>query len=249
MGAVDDRRGRRSLLLYFVVAYAFTWLLWVPPLLDALPRGWAMPSPDRYAHFAVEGFAGDRHLLLAVVFTVAVYGPLLGALIATSREQGAQGVRNLLAKTFNPRVAHRWYLVALIIAVAISSVPTLLAWVTGSLGPPLLDVRERLALFVPILLLQLLTSGLGEEPGWRGYLLPGCRNGSARSNRCGCSDWRGRSGITHWLPSTRCPKCRRTPPHLPVWSRSWWRWPFRRSGRSVSPTCTSGCSAEPAASS
>lgn len=78
MGAVDDRRGRRSLLLYFVVAYAFTWLLWVPPLLDALPRGWAMPSPDRYAHFAVEGFAGDRHLLLAVVFTVAVYGPLLG---------------------------------------------------------------------------------------------------------------------------------------------------------------------------
>lgn len=117
MGAVDDRRGRRSLLLYFVVAYAFTWLLWVPPLLDALPRGWAMPSPDRYAHFAVEGFAGDRHLLLAVVFTVAVYGPLLGALIATSREQGAQGVRNLLAKTFNPRVAHRWYLVALIIAV------------------------------------------------------------------------------------------------------------------------------------
>ena len=81
-------------------------------------------------------------------------------------------MRNLLAKTFNPRVAHRWYLVALIIAVAISSVPTLLAWVTGSLGPPLLDVRERLALFVPILLLQLLTSGLGEEPGWRGYLLP-----------------------------------------------------------------------------
>jgi uncharacterized protein len=100
------------------------------------------------------------------------FRPLLGALIATSHERGSQGVRALLAWTFNPRVAPRWYLVALIIAVAISYLPTLLAWVTGNLGPPLLDTTARLALFIPILLLQLLTSGLGEEPGWRGYLLP-----------------------------------------------------------------------------
>jgi uncharacterized protein len=58
------------------------------------------------------------------------------------------------------------------IAVAVSYVPTLLAWMTGGLGVSLLDAGARFALFVPILLLQLLTSGLGEEPGWRGYLLP-----------------------------------------------------------------------------
>jgi len=51
-------------------------------------------------------------------------------------------------------------------------VPTLLARITGNLGTALLDGDARLVLFVPILLLQLLTSGLGEEPGWRGYLLP-----------------------------------------------------------------------------
>lgn len=50
--------------------------------------------------------------------------------------------------------------------------PTLLAWTTGNLGTALLDGPARLALLVPILLLQLLTSGLGEEPGWRGFLLP-----------------------------------------------------------------------------
>jgi membrane protease YdiL (CAAX protease family) len=172
MDAVDNRRGRRSLPVYFFVAYAFTWLLWVPPLLDALPRGWAMPSPDNYAHLAADGFANNRHLLLALTFSVAVYGPLLGALIATGYERGSHGVRDLLARTFNPRVALRWYLVALIIAAALSYLPTLLAWITGSLEPPLLDTSARLALFVPILLLQLLTSGLGEEPGWRGYLLP-----------------------------------------------------------------------------
>jgi hypothetical protein len=83
MDAVDNRMGHRSLPVYFIVAYAFTWLLWVPPLLNALPRGWAMPSPDNYAHLAAEGFTNERHLLLALTFSVAVYGPLLGALIAT----------------------------------------------------------------------------------------------------------------------------------------------------------------------
>ena len=42
----------------------------------------------------------------------------------------------------------------------------------GQPGRPRLEASARLALFVPILVLQLLTSGLGEEPGWRGYLLP-----------------------------------------------------------------------------
>lgn len=172
MDAVDNRREHRSLLIYLSVAYLFTWLLWVPPLLEALPRGWAMPSPDKYAQLAVEGFADNQHLLLALVFSVAVYGPLLGALIATGHERGSHGVRALLARTFDPRVAPRWYLVALIIAAALSYVPTLLAWITGSLGQPVLDPGARFALFVPILVLQLLTSGLGEEPGWRGYLLP-----------------------------------------------------------------------------
>jgi hypothetical protein len=81
MEAVDNRRAGRSLLIYLSVAYAFTWLLWVPPLLDALPRGWALPSPDKYPPLAAEGFVDNRHLLLALTFSVAVYGPLLGALI------------------------------------------------------------------------------------------------------------------------------------------------------------------------
>jgi membrane protease YdiL (CAAX protease family) len=46
------------------------------------------------------------------------------------------------------------------------------AWLTGSFGQPILDFGRTALLFLPVLMLQLLTSGLGEEPGWRGYLLP-----------------------------------------------------------------------------
>ena len=56
--------------------------------------------------------------------------------------------------------------------MALSYVPTLLAWITGNLGLPLLKGAAGSRYSGPSYLLQLLTSGLGEEPGWRGYLLP-----------------------------------------------------------------------------
>lgn len=166
---------KNSVVLYLVVAYGFTWLLWLLPLLVAFPRGWVMPSPDNYPRLVAEGFAGVDHLLLAAVFTAAVYGPLLGAMAATTRDTGSRGVRDLLARTVDPKVAPRWYLTAIAVAVLLTSVPIAAASLTGNLVQPVLDSGTRLTWFLPLLLLQMLTSGLGEEPGWRGYLLPSLR--------------------------------------------------------------------------
>jgi hypothetical protein len=109
---------------------------------------------------------------LAVIFSLAVYGPLIGACLALAYERGSAEVRELLANTFDARIAPRWYLIALLIASAIAFVPAILAWLTESLNQPLLNFGRIALLFFPLLVLQLLTSGLGEEPGWRGYLLP-----------------------------------------------------------------------------
>ncbi len=165
------RKGQ-ALLLYLLVANIFTWALWIPPLLSAIQQGLALPSPDNYARLAVEGFASRQHVMLAIIFSLAVYGPLIGACLALAFEQGPRGVRSLLANTVDARLAPKWYLVAFLIASAIAFVPTILAGLTGNLGQPILTVGRTVTLFVPVLILQLLTSGLGEEPGWRGYLLP-----------------------------------------------------------------------------
>jgi uncharacterized protein len=163
---------RRGLLLYFIVANLWTWALWIPPLLIAIQQGLVLPSPDNYARLAAEGFSGSQHIVLAGIFSLAVYGPLIAACLATALEQGRAGVRELLTATFRARLAPRWYLVALAIAAALAFSPPFFAWLTGNLNQPLLDFRTTALLFVPLLVLQLLTSGLGEEPGWRGYLLP-----------------------------------------------------------------------------
>lgn len=166
------RKEKPAMLLFLFAANVWTWLLWIPPVMTALRQGWAMPSPDNYARLASEGFTGSQHLLLAVIFSLAVYGPLVGALLATAAEQGWRGARELLARSLNPRAAPRWYLAALLLAAAVAYLPALLAGLAGSLNTPLLGLPQRALLFVPFLILQMLTSGLGEEPGWRGYLLP-----------------------------------------------------------------------------
>ena len=162
----------QALFIYLIVANLWTWLLWIPPLLIAIRQGLLLPSPDNYARLAAEGFSGGQHVLLAIIFSLAVYGPLIGACLALAYEQGSKGVRELLTNTLDARVAPSWYLVALLIASSIAFVPAILAWLTGGLGQPILDFRRIVLLFLPVLILQFLTSGLGEEPGWRGYLLP-----------------------------------------------------------------------------
>ena len=163
---------RQAIFLYLIVANLWTWALWIPAVLSAIRQGLVLPSPDNYARLAAEGFSGEQHVILAIIFSLAVYGPLIGACLALAYEHGSKGVRGLLANTFDTGFAPKWYLVALAIASAIAFVPAILAWLTGNLGQPLLDFSRVAILFLPLLVLQLLTSGLGEEPGWRGYLLP-----------------------------------------------------------------------------
>lgn len=172
METTAPRRERSAAMLYLFIAYGWTWLLWVPPLLAAQPKNWLMPSPNNYARLVTDGFASSQHMLLALLFSLAVYGPLLGSLAATRLEQGAPGVRALLRSTTNWQIAPRWYGIALLLAAALSYLPVLLAALAGGLAQPEMPFARRLLWFVPLLLLQMLTSGLGEEPGWRGYLLP-----------------------------------------------------------------------------
>jgi uncharacterized protein len=163
---------RQALLLYLIVANVWTWALWMPTLLIAIRRGLVLPSPDNYARLAAEGFSDGQHVMLAILFSLAVYGPLVGACLAMAFERGSKGVRELLEATVHVRIAPRWYLVAVSIAAALSFIPPFFGWLIGSLNQPILDFRRIALLFVPLLVLQLMTSGLGEEPGWRGYLLP-----------------------------------------------------------------------------
>ena len=94
---------RYPLVSFFVMAYAFSWIVWSPWVLgedgaNVLPPALSVPS------------AAARLLLAGGILA----GPTLSAFIMTATTEGREGVRRLLGRLVLWRVGFRWYLFALI---------------------------------------------------------------------------------------------------------------------------------------
>src|SRR5215216_3012877 len=91
-------------------------------------------------------------------------GPLLAALIVLPITQGRAGLRALGTRMIKWRVGWQWYALALGIPLTVGLGTTALNVVFGA---PSLALAHLLRLINPA------DGPLGEEPGWRGYALPG----------------------------------------------------------------------------
>jgi membrane protease YdiL (CAAX protease family) len=152
---------RHPLIGYFTLAYALSWSVEIP--LAASAQGWT----EWRAPFALHYFAA--------------YGPLLAAVIMAWITEGGAGVRDLGARMVQWRVRPVWWLVALSPAFLYGVGAVVLRILRGSWTDVGLLGRVN---FLPDLglaafLLWLLTYGLGEETGWRGFALPRLQRGAS----------------------------------------------------------------------
>lgn len=148
---------------FVIVTFLWSWGFWLYPLFSLLEQGIAFPMigtqiPDLSA-------AGGLERLF---ITIGVFGPLVGAIVATLYVDGRQGLAHLARQIGRFWVNPRWYAQAFLFSLLIIGIPFLIAYVRGQLSLPQIGVR---AVFY-LLLLQALISGLGQEPGFRGVLLP-----------------------------------------------------------------------------
>jgi len=97
-----------ALSLSFLLAYAISWLIWLPLVLSG--QGWIDReiSPNLYA--------------------LGFMGPMIAALIVTAVTLGLLGIKQLLSGLIRYRVSGRWYAfvlvvppLLLVVAVAINS--------------------------------------------------------------------------------------------------------------------------------
>lgn len=98
-------------------------------------------------------------------------GPLFAALIVLALVGGRAGVADSLRRIVQWRVGLRWYALALLLPVMLTSVAVGLNLLLGARMLPverMPGVPELPAMAVVILLFI----GLGEEPAWRGFALP-----------------------------------------------------------------------------
>jgi membrane protease YdiL (CAAX protease family) len=144
---------RHPLVCYFVMAYSFSWLAWLPYVL----------SQDGLGLLPV-------HLTQLGSLPGAYLGPLLSGFLMTAATEGKPGVDRLRRRFVLWRVGWQWYLFALCGIPIITVIGFLTQPGAEATVHPILP--QLILFFPPLLLLEILTSGLAEEPGWRGFALP-----------------------------------------------------------------------------
>ena len=147
---------RHSVISYFIIAYAVSWSFGIP--LALFQQGMISVQIPMWLHY------------------FAALGPLTGALIVTFLTKGRSGLRNLVAGIFKWRVDVRYYAFAILVPFGLFAAGCILnRMVTGNWpNLSLLGEVDYLPYLTPFgaLGLWLVTFGLGEEAGWRGYALP-----------------------------------------------------------------------------
>ena len=144
---------RYPLVCYFLMAYSFSWLAWLPYVLSKSGLGLLPINLNQFA--SLPG---------------AYLGPLLSGLLMAAATEGKPGVGRLLRRFVLWRVGWLWY------PLILCGVPIII--VAGSLTQPGAEaaihpvVPQIIWVFPLLLIMEILTSGLAEEPGWRGFALP-----------------------------------------------------------------------------
>lgn len=159
-------------VLFYVLAFAVAWIAWTPLLLHKF-EVLRLPVP-----FPITLFIGQ---------TLGAFAPLLSLLIIqrVSRDPGL--VRRVFSRLRFRGISFYWYLVRALAPVAVTMLATLghglLAGETiAILRPePVRELGWALLAVIPFqFALGMIGSPLGEEPGWRGYILDGfARRGRA----------------------------------------------------------------------
>jgi membrane protease YdiL (CAAX protease family) len=159
---VSARQGllaRYPLTSFFMMAYAFTWIVWFPWVLGQDGAG-LLPIKIPQA---ASGYLNAAAILA---------GPTLAAFIMTATIEGRAGVCRLLGRLVLWRVGIGWYLFALLGVPLIMLLGTMVySGELPNLGP-LGGPSYLLSYLGTFALVVVLGGPLFEEIGWRGFALP-----------------------------------------------------------------------------
>ncbi len=102
-------------------------------------------------------------------------GPLVAALIVIPITQGLSGLKELGFRIIRWRVSWYWYALAIGLPLAVHLITVILNVGLGAPAPSLAQLSPVSGLIVvfAVRLINPLDGPMGEEPGWRGFVLPG----------------------------------------------------------------------------
>ncbi len=136
-----------KVLLFFILAYAFTWVFHL-----------AIPAFGLTFSFDITNPA-------MLLYLVGILGPFVSAVFVSAHYEGSKGVKTLLLSAFRWRFNLIWYLFAIFIVA-------LLMLVNIGLHINAIPLPSEWMSFPLLLIFGQLWIVIGEEYGWRGFALP-----------------------------------------------------------------------------
>jgi membrane protease YdiL (CAAX protease family) len=143
---------KKHLILYLIITFLFSWILWLPSLLSSLGILEEIPL-----------YGGLR--------LIGYFGPFVAAFSLTSYFEGTGGVRNLWSRGWDYKNT-RFLLIAFFLLPMLYLLSLFLAIATEGITFPRLGALEDYTfIFVEFLFIFFLGGPFQEEFGWRGYAL------------------------------------------------------------------------------
>lgn len=156
---MTDHQNIRNPWKYFLLTYAYSWVIWLPSVLD----GFGLDLP-----FDVAGYS-------TVVVIIGAFAPLLAAFTLVARAEGRKGIKTFFARALDFRIKPIYLIIALGLPLVIHLLAHYLSLFIGldvanTLFPAEMSISP-LILAIPYFFLMLVLGGGQEEFGWRGYAL------------------------------------------------------------------------------
>lgn len=148
----------RNLAFFFLIVYGLDAIMWgFSTIFDPeTPTSLTDPSV----------------LFWALVVVPTVIGPTLAAFLMTGITEGKPGVKALWRRFWNRNLSLKWLLVILLVYEVLRLGTNLIARMIDGQPYPIVDTSNPFWMIIPLFLVAFITSGMAEEFGWRGYVLP-----------------------------------------------------------------------------
>lgn len=146
----------KKIIIYILVSYTITWLLWLPLLINHL---WKEAIP-----------------LLPAQFYLASFGPLIAAIVTSLVFGGRKELKIWFQRTYSLRFPLKWLGIAVLMPILYGVTAIMVHRMVLGVWPDWnrFGLTEKLPglNILQTALVWVATFGLGEESGWRGFLLP-----------------------------------------------------------------------------
>lgn len=150
------KRGRTP-LLFFILTFAFSWILWLPSILSGLGVDLGI----------------NATAYTSITVPIGAFAPLFAALFLVIKQKGWRGGWLFFKQAFDLKVRAVYLLAAILLPIIIHTISHYLAILLGfpvavTLFPAELNIPSFI-IAIPYFLLMIIIGGGQEEFGWRGY--------------------------------------------------------------------------------